>query len=92
MSCSSMKGSHQFCAVPAAAAPSPSYSTDDKGRELGEAEGLVLLQVNILPATEVEDTRSVCSFQGHYSLPSAGSSLAQVVPRLGCPSPTLPTS
>lgn len=83
ISCSYMKDSHQFCAVPAAAALLPSYNTDyyiDKGRDLGEAEGLTLLQVTILPAAEVEHTASVCSFQGHYSLPRAGSRMS-----LGCP-------
>lgn len=67
-SCSSMKDSHHFCAVPAATALLPSFKADDKG----EAEGLMLLQVNSLPATVVEHTTPVCSFQGHYSLPSAG--------------------
>lgn len=71
ISCPSTEDSHPFCAVPAPTELLPWYNTDDKGRDLGEAEGLRLLQVSILPATEAESTSSV-SFPRASLPPSAG--------------------
>lgn len=89
ISCPSTKDSHPFCAVPAPTELLPWYNTDDKGRDLGEAEGLRLLQVSILPATEAENTSSV-SFPRAPLPAQCWHSVSLVVPRnRGCPSPTL---
>lgn len=69
------QGSVEMCESSPCPSKHRQYSLHE-GQSLGE-------QVNILPAPEGEDTTCVCSFQGHDSLPSAGSSMSLVVPKTG---------